>query len=333
MWRLKFVVGLALFALILTPQPAHADCSDCAERASQFWPVVSAEVDGTPAALADYLSHHEISHTRLNESVYFLTPDCGIYPAQLENVLDTAKQLDFHMTVFLMGNMIDHYPDQSRALLKRLVAEGHELGLHSYSHRSFVGMSHADIYDEVVRNWALIDWALGYHYPIRFIRLPYGARNATVMQEIGALGLQSVFWDIDSLGWYDWATVPIVQNQVVGKMKPGGVVVFHCSSVADRAALPLYVSALRQQGYNPQLLSSYFARPSAADLIGYPRIRPTPLAPPTDNSAPLTATIPISNAIPLATATPAPAAFKLDPVPARDRALERYMRWLLELIE
>lgn len=330
---LKLLMGFLLLGATLRAQPAHADCADCAERAGQFWPEVSAEVGGTSPALSDYLARHEIAPSHLNESVYFLTPDCGIQPSQLENVLDSAMQLDIHLTVFLVGNMIDRFPEQSRALLKRLVAEGHELGLHSYDHRSFVNMQHDGIYDEVVRNWALIDWALGYHYPIRFIRLPFGARNPTVMQEIGALGLQSVFWDIDSLGWHDWATVPIVQNQVVSKIRPGGVVVLHCSSVADRAALPLYVTALRQQGYQPQLLSTYYARPSAADLVGFPRIRLTPVAVSSDGSVPLTATAPVS--IPLALVPsalgPIVAAYKLDPLPARDLVFERRMLRLREL--
>ena len=338
MRRLNLLMGLLLLATMLSAQPAHADCADCAERAGQFWPEVSAEVGSTSAALANYLARHEIAPSHLTESVYFLTPDCGIYPSQLENVLDSARQLDIHMTVFLMGNMIDRFPEQSRALLKRLVAEGHELGLHSYDHRSFVNMQHDDIYDEVVRNWALIDWALGYHYPIRFIRLPFGARNPTVMQEIGALGLQSVFWDIDSLGWYDWATVPIVQNQVVNKMRPGGVVVLHCSSIMDRAALPLYVSVLRQKGYQPQLLSAYYARPSAADMVGFPRLRLAPVATvskpdavPSDSSTPLTVTMPISSPLILVPAAlgQIAAVFKLDPLPAHDLVLERRMqRWL-----
>ena len=330
---LKLLMGMLCLGALLAAQPAHADCAGCAERAGQFWPDVSAEVGGTSAALADYLARHEIAPSHLNETVYFLTPDCGIQPYQLENVLDTAKQLDIHMTVFLMGNMIDRFPEESRALLKRLVAEGHELGLHSYDHRSFVNMSHEEIYDEVVRNWALIDWALGYHYPIRFIRLPFGARNPWVMQEIGALGLHSVFWDIDSMGWYSWATVPIVQNQVINKMKPGSVVVLHCSSVPDRAAISLYVTALRQQGYQPQLLSSYYARPTAANLVGFPRTRPAPAPTATPPDTAVAATAPVGNLLALVPAALAQiaAAFSLDRQTARDPDFERRMQRLLDL--
>jgi peptidoglycan/xylan/chitin deacetylase (PgdA/CDA1 family) len=298
MTRLVLVVWLVVFALVLTAQPASADCPACMARAAQFWPLVQAEVDSTSPALADYLSHNEIAHGQAADKSYFLTPDCGMEPWQLENVLESARQLSIHMTVFVMGSMIDKWPDESRALLQRLVADGHELALHSYSHRSFVNMPHDRIVDEVVRNWALIDWALGYHYPIRYIRMPYGARDNTVFRETGALGLQSVFWDIDSLGWYSWATPPIVQNQLLTRMRPGAIVVLHCSSLADRVALPLYVADLRQAGYEPALLSAHYARPTAANLVGYPRAvhvvapAPAPAEPPalviTDAPAPAT---------------------------------------------
>ena len=277
---------LLLFSLLLcalgalTPATARADCADCATRAAQFWPVVAADVGSTSPALADYLATHEISHRFANEPIYFLTPDCGLYPDQLEAVLDSAKQLNVHMTIFLMGSMLDKWPDAARAVVQRAVAEGHELALHSYSHRNFRDLTHDEIYDEVVRNWALIDWALGYHYPMRFIRMPYGARDATVMQAVGALGVQSVFWDIDSLGWYAWATAPIVLTHVVDKMRNGALLILHCSSVADRAAFPLYVTELRARGFEPKLLSAYYPRPTAADIVGYPRAHATsaPLA-------------------------------------------------------
>lgn len=264
---LLIFVLLALFSAA----PAHAGCDACALRAAQFWAAVEADISGTSPALADYLMRHEIKTVSAATPTYYLTPDCGAHPAQLEETLNIARDLKVHMTVFLMGSMIDRWPDDSRALLRRLVDEGHELALHSYSHRRFVDMPHEELYDEVVRNWALIDWALGYHYPIRFIRMPYGARDATVMQEISQLGLQSVFWDIDSMGWRDYATPLIVHDQVMKRIQNGSTIVLHCSAVSDRAALPTYVNDLRAMGYEPQLLSSALPRPTATDLAGYPR--------------------------------------------------------------
>ena len=268
MRHVLFVMGLTLI-LLCQAAPAEADCAGCVVRAEQFWGVVHAQVTSTTPAMALYLARHELAHGHATAPNYYLTADCGMRPEELRSTLDIAKSLDVHMTIFLMGLMIDRWPDQSRALLRRVVAEGHELALHSYDHKSFVGMSREQIYDEVVRNWALVDWALGYHYPMRFIRMPYGARNDTVFADVGALGVQSVFWDIDTFGWRDWATVPIVEQQVVSKMRPGAIVVFHCSSAADRSALPLYVQSLREVGYEPRLLSTMQAKPSEAEVEAY----------------------------------------------------------------
>src|SRR5438046_987880 len=98
------VIALLWFVLWGGTQTVFADCPSCAARAGQFWPAVQAAVDSTTPALADYLSRHEISHGLAADHTYYLTPDCGMAPDQLENVLDTAKRLNFKMTIFLMGN-------------------------------------------------------------------------------------------------------------------------------------------------------------------------------------------------------------------------------------
>src|SRR5207244_3744812 len=91
-------------------------------------------------------------------------------------------------------------------------------------------------------------------------------------------------------------------------MRPGAIVVLHCSSLADRVALPFYVADLRKAGYEPALLSAHYARPTAATLAGYPRAvralapAPAPAIPP----APLVAD--------------APAAVDIDPQVARTLA-------------
>lgn len=301
----RLIAPLLVVALLaVAPADAHAQCEACGKRAAQFWGAVVKEMNGTSPALADYLARNEIAHGRAEAPVYFLTPDCGLHPDQLEETLDIAKAANVRMTIFLMGRMIDRWPDQSAALLKRVVAEGHELALHSYTHRNFRDLSNDEIADEMVRTWALIDWALGYHYPIRFFRFPYGARNPDLMQAIGAMGIQSVFWDIDSLGWRDYASVPIVVQQVTTKARQGAVVVLHCSSIHDRGALPYYVEELRKQGLEPALLGAHYARPTASDLVGYPKPRPAPTATPVPPETPAADAVPAGDA----TATPSPEA-------------------------
>ncbi len=330
MRRLVALTIIIASVLIGSPTGARADCPECAKRAGEFWNAVVADMQSTTPALADYLARNEI--TRGQGAGYYLTPDCGLTPGQLAETLDIARAEKVHMTIFLMGAMIDKWPEESRAVLRRAVDEGHELALHSYSHRSFLNLSSEDVADEVVRNWALIDWALGYHYPVRFFRFPYGARNPELLQQLGAMGIRSVFWDIDSLGWRDFATAPIVITQVMNKMRPGAVVIFHCSAVSDRAALPNYVDQLRQQGLEPALLGPSYPRPTASDLIGYPRPRPTP-EPVETSSTPITATTTLTGTVvaTAATVTPQPTATPAAAPPVRDTPGERRLQRLLDM--
>jgi len=333
MRRIFTILVLALL-LAFAPVKAGADCPACAQRASQFWGAVVADMKSTTPAVADWLARNEIVHGRAeSEKTYYLTPDCGMTPGQLEETLDIAKANKIHMTIFMMGVMIDKWPDESRALLKRVIDEGHELALHSYSHRNFRNLSGEEIDDEMVRNWALIDWALGYHYPVRFFRFPYGARTPELLQAVGSMGIRSVFWDIDSLGWRDFATVPIVIEQVMNKIRPGATIIFHCSAVSDRGALAQYVTQLREQGLEPALLGPAYPRPTASDLVGYPKARPTPSpdAPPMTDPVTSTTSITSTAAVtpaptPLPTPTPAPAS-----APQRETPGERRLERMLDM--
>ncbi|MBI5876265.1 MAG: polysaccharide deacetylase family protein [Chloroflexi bacterium] len=342
---MRRLIPLTVLALLLAfvPTGASADCPACAQRAAEYWGAVVADAKATTPALADWLAHNEVTHGKSEAgNTYYLTPDCGMTPGQLEETLDIAKANKIHMTIFLMGVMIDKWPDESRALLKRAIDEGHELALHSYSHRNFRDLSSEEITDELVRNWALIDWALGYHYPIRFFRFPYGARNPELLQQVGALGIRSVFWDIDSLGWRDFATVPIVITQVTSKIRPGAVVIFHCSAVSDRGALAQYVTQLREQGLEPALLGASYPRPTASDLVGYPKPRPTPKPEVVEAPAatePLTATTAVTGTATAPTPAPAPTSAPTPhptptPVPAapqRETPGERRLERMLDM--
>ena len=100
--------------------PAEADCAGCVVRAEQFWGVVHAQVTSTTPAMALYLARHELAHGHATAPNYYLTADCGMRPEELSSTLDIAKSLDVHMTIFLMGLMIDRWS------VRRLVATAGE---------------------------------------------------------------------------------------------------------------------------------------------------------------------------------------------------------------
>src|SRR5687768_16415074 len=78
------------------------------------------------------------------ERVVALTFDDGPEPGQTEDVLAILSRERVLATFFLVGREIDRHPE----LARRIVAAGHEVGNHSYSHRRMVLHSPAFIREE-----------------------------------------------------------------------------------------------------------------------------------------------------------------------------------------
>ena len=55
-------------------------------------------------------------------------------------------------------------------------------------------------------------------------------------------------WDVDSLDWKDLSAAEITRR-VMGKMHPGGIVLFHNAALHTPEALPGIIEALLQEGY------------------------------------------------------------------------------------
>ena len=130
-------------------------------------------------------------------------------PAQadmLAQVLDAAKARNLKMTFFPTGGAIqDHLAAGKQDIWKRVLAEGHEIGNHTYTHSQLPRLSDDQIRFEVNHTQELLDQALGssYSYKMRLLRPPGGAGgsgngDARVLGILGALGYSMAMWSIDS---------------------------------------------------------------------------------------------------------------------------------------
>ena len=97
---------------------------------------------------------------------------------------------------FVIGERLSR-PSGMR-LAKRIVAEGHLLGNHSYSHARLAGMSTATVRRELGRTQELIE-AAGERR--RLFRPPYGATDASLDEISTKLGYGMLLWNVDSLDW------------------------------------------------------------------------------------------------------------------------------------
>jgi peptidoglycan-N-acetylglucosamine deacetylase len=167
-------------------------------------------------------------------------------------VLDLLARHDARATFFVVGWSVDQRP----AVVARAVAEGHELGNHTYDHVDAAHERDDDVLrDQISRTNAAIEHVAG--APPQLIRPPYGKDVARVARLAGELGLEhTVLWSAQ--GW-DWDKTPAdeIAAFVLRDCAPGGIVVLHdgvpphggTSREPMLAALAMILEALTDDGY------------------------------------------------------------------------------------
>ncbi|MEU6404864.1 polysaccharide deacetylase family protein [Streptomyces sp. NPDC046985] len=169
-------------------------------------------------------------------------------------LIDTLRSLDVPATVFMTGKWAETYPDEARAMGQDPLFE---IGNHSYSHYAFTHgcyglptVSNDKAASELQRTEAAFTKA-GVRNRVPYFRFPGGCYDNKVLRTLGALHVTAVQWDVVS-GDAFASDANAVAQQVLKGVKPGSVVVMHCT----RSAAPTtehvvseVVPELRKQGY------------------------------------------------------------------------------------
>lgn len=185
------------------------------------------------------------------EKVVSLTFDDGPQPVNTPRVLDILKAHGVKGTFFVTGANAEKYPE----LIKRIVAEGHALGNHTYTHANLSKCTAAQAKAEFDRCQAAIDKALGAHYDLKLVRPPYGATGPQVKAAL-APGQQIVLWNVDSNDWrYAKDDQKIFQNifeGAYGVHARGGTILFHDIHPQTVRVLDEVISRLQRSGFDIQ---------------------------------------------------------------------------------
>ncbi len=99
-----------------------------------------------------------------------LTFDDGPDPRTTPLVLDTLRERGVKATFFVVGWQVAENP----GLVRRIVAEGHTLGNHTYDHADMSALEPGRMRGELQSTQQAVDDALGYHHPMALMRPPYG---------------------------------------------------------------------------------------------------------------------------------------------------------------
>lgn len=182
-----------------------------------------------------------------------LTFDTGADRGYAEAILDLLRDQGIPATFGMTGRWAEANPD----LIQRMVAEGHQLINHTWSHPSLTGvssglppMTYAQLADELARTEHVVRDLTGYELRPYF-RPPYGDYDATTLGWLAELGYPfSIMWTCDSQGWRGW-TVDQVLAQCAQVTREDEVILMHVGADAagDYEALPLLIDYFWQQGY------------------------------------------------------------------------------------
>jgi len=187
-----------------------------------------------------------VSRVTTSSKVMALTFDFGSDAGNVPRILQVLADHGVKSTFFATGTAATSYPDAVRSV----VAQGHEVGNHSYSHPYFTGLTATQMVDELARAANAIRTATG-KAPAPYFRPPYGAYNATVLQAVGDAGYgHTIMWSIDTADWQGVSSTAI-RDKVLAGASPGAIVLMHVGGGATGTpdALPGMITGLRAAGY------------------------------------------------------------------------------------
>jgi len=189
-----------------------------------------------------------------------LTFDDGPDPERTEQILEVLDHYQIQATFFLIGERMEKYPD----LVEKIIAKGHLVGSHSWSHPNFHDIPDATQRSEILRGLGQMPSAETF----KIYRYPYGNSSCTANEALHEQGYRIVGWHVDSCDWaFDRTGSVDVQEALtcgvaaqyrsdfVGhvaaavRARKGGIVLMHEIHANTLAKLPEVIEEIKKDGF------------------------------------------------------------------------------------
>ena len=168
-----------------------------------------------------------------------LTFDDGPYAPVGNRILDCLAQYNGRATFYVVGERVPG----NAAEMQRIVAEGHEIGNHTYSHKYLNKLNTAQIRQEIDQCADTVQAVCGVRPAT--VRLPGGNKNATVL---AAVQEPIVLWNVDTLDWKTRNAQKTV-SAVLDHVQDGDIILMHELYQASGDAALQIIPELTNRGY------------------------------------------------------------------------------------
>ena len=241
-----FVTLLSAAAFTRAQEPAAVSSSAPSSA------LASPAPDASPAGQKEAKSLW--SQVHVNGQYIAMTFDDGPSAKLTPHLLDILKERNMHVTFFVLGEMVKPHPE----ILQRAVAEGHEIGNHSWDHPDLAKKSDEFVRSQLDRTKDEITAAIG--KPVTLMRPPYGSLSKEQRRWVhDDLGYTIILWDVDPLDWKKPVTPAQVEQRILEHTQNGSIILSHDIHPTTVEAMPDTFDKLLAKGYKFVTVSELIA--------------------------------------------------------------------------
>ena len=180
--------------------------------------------------------------------VIYLTFDAGYENGNTAKILDALKKHGVHAAFFVVGNYLETSPE----LTKRMVAEGHIVGNHTYHHPDMSKISTKEAFEKELNDVKTLFQSITGSEMAHYYRPPQGKYSTSNLEMAKELGYKTFFW---SLAYVDWIqdeqpTKEQAFSKLLSRIHPGAVVLLHSTSSTNAAILDELLTKWEEMGYH-----------------------------------------------------------------------------------
>lgn len=191
-----------------------------------------------------------------------ITFDDGPHPQNTPRLLEMLRARNIRATFYVIGRNVNQHP----GIVRRTVAEGHEIGNHSHTHRLLSKLGSSELRGEMSNCQSAIVNACGVRP--RTMRPPYGgllqSQRELVLNEFG---YPTILWSVDPLDWKKPGPAAVTSRILAGT-NPGAIVLAHDLHSQTVDAMPATLDGLLQRGYQFVTVSQLIAMQAVAPQVG-----------------------------------------------------------------
>jgi peptidoglycan/xylan/chitin deacetylase (PgdA/CDA1 family) len=182
-----------------------------------------------------------------------ITFDDGPHPQNTPRLLDMLRARNIKATFYVIGRSVELYPQ----VVRRTVAEGHEIGNHSHTHRLLSKLGDDELRQEMARCRDAVGRAAGVQP--RTMRPPYGGLRQRQRELVHAeYGYPTILWSCDPLDWKR-PGASVVSSRILAGTSAGGIVLAHDLHAQTVDAMPAAFDGLLRRGFKFVTVSQLLA--------------------------------------------------------------------------